>query len=193
MTRILRSALLVAVVLAATPARAQEPLVQPGPSDALSVGPLSLVLGSMGGSYEHLVSERVGLVLEGGYAFSREYSLAAGLRRHYSSAPDREPGLCAPYWGPFVRFSRASVEMEDPDTEEQYELDVRSLNIGLAWGKRRFLFGDSFTLAWRMGYGVPVYQEMRWADGKPDYSEVIEVLVTVFGGIDGELSVGVAF
>jgi hypothetical protein len=157
-------------------------------ANTLNISPISLVLGSINGNYEHLFAGRHGIFVEGGYGIDNKKGYGGGYRFHYRK--ETKNNIISSYLGFFIKWQYASTNFEDDD--ESYDLEFRILTAGFNWGTRYDLWGP-LNFAWRIGYGIPFKTEFNWAPQKHDKYKTIEALVKIFTGIDSEVSIGIAF
>lgn len=164
--------------------------------NAINFNPLGFLFGSLGANYEHLFGNENGLFLEGGYVASSVaggFNTALHYRRHYHTKPNHS-GMNSPFWGPFIYYENSSTEIPNPESgsPEEYDVDIQYLKAGVNWG-RRWIFGKTFNLVFRIGYGFPLIADFEWQPGEPEEVETIETVTKIIAGIDGELSIGFAF
>ncbi|MBD3343690.1 MAG: DUF3575 domain-containing protein [Chitinivibrionales bacterium] len=166
----------------------------PMPENAVNFNPLSIAFGSLNANYEHLFGGKHGVMVQGGYVFganSGGYSAALHYRHHYHTKITHN-GLSSPFWGPFVYYEQSDAKVQNTNTSETYTIDIQYLKFGANWG-RRWIFGETFNLVLRIGYGFPAIAEFDWGESKPEEAETIESITKIIAGIDGELSIGFAF
>lgn len=150
-------------------------------TDSINLSAL-LVLGAVIITYEHLVAQRHGIVVEGYYsnAFNPStQSWTGGLayRYHFSE------GMGGLFAGPFVR---GGYLREGLNTE--YELECPYALVGANIGYRfQFDVGPNFVL--RAGYGYQFYSDYRWTPRPPDDAATRKAL----NGLDIEVSLGFSF
>ncbi len=172
-------------------ASAQGEALPTSKSNAFNFNPLGLVLGALAGNYEHLFGNRHGVMVKGAYLFGNASGFSVGAHyRHHYHVQQNHAGLNSPFWGPFITYEKSSSTVTDPN-RNSYSVDIEFLKAGANWG-RRWIFGNTFNLALRIGYGFPFIADFTW-DNEPENARTVESITNVFGGIDGEISIGFAF
>lgn len=156
---------------------------------SIGISPFA-VLGGIDGNYEYLVSDRHGLVAEGGYAVAGaskgSYHGGAGYRFHFT------PGMESGFLGIFVRYGRlkgeAEGEVNDQKTRFAYETPLFAIgpNIGTKWQ-----WDNGLAMTLRGGYGYAV-SDLEWSPTEPE-PKFIGSLVETLLGLDAEFTLGYSF
>jgi|WetSurMetagenome_2_1015567.scaffolds.fasta_scaffold20953_3 hypothetical protein len=164
--------------------------------NSINFNPIGIALGTIGGNYEHLFGQKHGIMIQGafptGYALGMGSGIAVELQyRYHYFRKNNQIGLNSPFWGPFVYYEKSKTEIKD-NNGTKYNVDIKYFKVGANWGKR-WIWGNTFNLVFRIGYGIPLYAGYNWSPNEPDQVETIETLTTALAGVDGELTIGFAF
>ncbi len=159
--------------------------------NAIGVQGLGLIMGNATVDYEHVFGSRHGLFLEGGMDFNGGHNMGVAYRIHSTKDKNR-PAIQTSFWGPFIRFSKSSMEFEDSDTKKNYDIDMQMLNIGLVYG-RNYSWGKCINFGWRLGYGLPVYTSYKWSPDNYKDANTVNNIISVVSGIEGGISIGFVF
>ena len=182
--------------------------LSPARANAIQIDPLSLYYGAIGANFEHLFAPKHGLMVQTNIGLTSKYKgygLGIQYRRHYKSGYDQR-GIGTAFWGPFVNLASYTSEItqttstsinngpaETSTSIVPYKITYAA--IGLNWG-RRVLWDSGFNIVWRIGYGFPIADiTIKDSENKLD-SEAkssVTALMKILSGIDGELSIGIAF
>ena len=166
-------------------------------NNSINFNPIGIALGSIGGNYEHLFGQKHGIMIQGvfpaGYALGKGSGMAVELQyRYHYFRKKNQFGLNSPFWGPFVYYEKSGGSEVKDNKGTKYNIDIEYCKVGASWGKR-WIWGKTFNLVFKIGYGLPLYAKYNWSPNEPDQVKTIESLTTVIAGIDGELTIGFAF
>jgi hypothetical protein len=164
--------------------------------NSINFNPLGIVLGTIGGNYEHLFGQKHGIMIYGafpaGFGFGTGSGVSVELQyRYHYFRKQNQIGLNSPFWGPFVYYEKSEGEVKD-NNGTKYNVNIEYCKAGASWG-RRWIWGNTFNLVFKIGYGLPLYAKYNWSPTTPDQVETIEAMTTALAGIDGELTIGFAF
>lgn len=123
--------------------------------------------------------------LPGGYLRDGNtgFNVAAHGRFHV------KPQMDSFFVAPFLRYQQLSGEVTENSTDYSFSASV--LTTGVNIGKR-WIFGPGISLVARAGSG-PSIVNTTYDDAEPASSGLVDDLLGIFAGFDGELSAGWAF
>jgi hypothetical protein len=157
----------------------------------IQLDPISLLGGTLGGSYEFRFNRHHALALEGFYTFpllGTEGQIVSGMYRYYYKQNT--------FGGIFVKNGNQSSKLPAPDRGDTttYTIDLSYLTIGPNWGKSWYI-KKRFPITFRIGMGYPVKREISWKNGLeyPTSPRLFETIYSISLYLDSELTIGVSF
>lgn len=204
-----------ASVLLLSPAFAEEQPPAPKPRrNAINFRVPDAFLGSYFLNFEHLVGNRHGVVLEGGYVgpytvawnfngdfkakwqATQGYTIGLQYRYHFSDKLD------STFIGAFFKYGSVSgkilsaggsgVTFDTTTGQPQIGFSALYQMIGLNIG-HRFIFGPGITLTFRLGFG-PNFGTYRYSTADfPKNTDAFRSTFNLILGFDAEISAGYAF
>lgn len=162
-------------------------------TDAINLNLISPFFGNINLSYEHLLKEKHGVMLQGGYFFSSGFSAALHYRFHYFSNESHSK-LNSPFFGAFLYFQKSKGDIDETENgvSTVFHVDRTFFVAGLNWG-RRMIWPTGLTIVYRIGYGYPFSADYKWEPYRSGDAKSAENTRKIIAGIDCELSLGYAF
>jgi hypothetical protein len=153
---------------------------------AAQVNVFGLVSGSYVANFEYMALPWLGAMAEAN-AYIRDgntgFNIAAHGRFHV------KPQIDSFFVAPFLRYQRLSGDVTENSTDYSFSASV--LTTGVNIGKR-WIFGPGISIVARVGWG-PSMVNTEYDDAEPASSGLVDDLLGIFAGFDGELSAGWAF
>jgi hypothetical protein len=161
--------------------------------NAVSLNPAGLIWGNINASYERLLPDRHGAMLQLAYTLQNGVGVAAHYRYHYFK--EDQIGLNSYFFGGFVKYTTTKDEATEDAGDgvtRVHKLDVSSMHVGVNWG-RRWILSNAMNICGRIGYGYPVWADFKWEQMQPGTAATIQNNMKFWQGVDAELALGYSF
>jgi hypothetical protein len=149
-------------------------------------------INSVGGSYEHVIGNNQGILIDGGMLTFDGYAIKLAYLR-YLPRYTSEPAIVSPYLGAFVRYGQMIFD-DDPNEngDHEYDLDMRSAHAGMFLG-RSVMWSRYIRLSGRLGLGFPLYYDMHWTPERHPSGRILELASVFYVSVEITVSIGFVF
>jgi len=178
---------LILMVLAAGTAVAED--MDKGKEDlrmAAHFNAFGILSGSYVANFEYLVLPWLGPMVEAGF-YAKDGN--TGFTGSFHARFHMGKGLNKVFIAPFIRYQNMGGAVTENSVNYDFRANVWTFgaNVGKRW-----IIGPGFSIAVRAGWG-PSIVSTSYDGAEPVNKELVDDLLGIFAGLDGELSIGWSF